>query len=407
MVRKLIIAAMFTVAALVLALTLNKPGNVANRDFIAYWSAGKLMAASQNPYDRAAVLALELPEGIAGHRVSGVRNPPWALWLMLPLGFLSASYAWLLWMAICVAALLLSIRGCWHLYGGGDPGAKSLCLLWGIAFAPVLACLMAGQASLLALAALVLFLRWEKTFPFWAGAALIVPLAKPQLFAPFFLVFAIWAILSKRWSVIAGLVTAFCAAATLALAFDPNIFHHYEIAIAGDHISGDFIPSLSGVMRALLFPRLMWVQFVPVTVGLIWAMWYYPRVERWDWQTNGLAVLLACILVAPYAFLNDEVVLLPVLLYAGLRINERRNWDMKARLLLWVLTTLSGLLLLMVIWALPLGSGLYFWSGLVWAGWYWFGQKSPRPVTTMPSPEAAGGIWPEHTKNSGLNAFPV
>lgn len=390
MVRKLIIAAMFTLAALVLAVSLKQPGNVANRDFIAYWTAGKLMASRHNPYDRAAVLEMEIEEGITGNRVNAVRNPPWALWLMLPLGLLSASNAWLLWMAICVAALLLSIRGCWHLYGGGNPGTRSLCLLWGIAFAPVLACLMAGQASLLVLAALVLFLRWEKTFPFWAGAALIVPLAKLQLFAPFFLVFAIWAILSKRWSVIAGLVTALCAAVALALAFDPNIFTHYEITITRDHISGDFIPTLSGVIRALLFPRLMWVQFVPVTVGLIWAMWYYRKVERWDWRTNGLAILLACILVAPYAFLNDEVVLLPVLLYAGLRINERSDWDTKARLLLWVLTTLSGTLLLLVIWAVSLGSGLYFWSGLVWAGWYWFGQKSPRVVT---SPGAATGSW--------------
>lgn len=376
MLRKLFITAMFAIGGVILVASLGRVGNVANRDFIAYWSAGQLLITGENPYDRSAVLERETPEGLTGHRSISVRNPPWALWLMLPLGFFSASTAWVLWMTICIGALMLSIRGCWHLYGAGDPGAKSLCLLSAMAFAPVLACLMAGQLGLLVLAGLVMFLRLEKSHPFWAGVVAIVPLTKPQIFLPLFLVASVWAIAGRKWRLILGFVVALCVSIIPILVIDPNVFRHYYAAVSSDHMSAEFIPSLSGVMRILSFPKLMWVQFLPLAGGLVWVMCFYRNIEAWDWRTHGLTVLVVCFLVAPYNFLPDEAALLPAFVYAALRINARRRWPVLSRAVLLALLMLSAILLVMTVAAVPITSGLYFWSAFVWAAWYWFSRSS-------------------------------
>ncbi len=293
---------------------------------------------------------------------------------MYPLGFLNSSAGFAVWLAVSVAALIVSVRCCTNLYGGSEASAGSSCLLFAVGFAPVLACLMAGQVGILLLLGFMVFLRWETAHPFWAGAALIMPLAKPHLFAPFFAVFVFWALRKKRWKALAGCFASLCVAIVFALAMQARVFTDYKIAMQGESIGKLFIPSLSGTLRALLFPQYIWVQFVPLAAGLIWSVWYFNRVTVWDWRKNGLTVLLVCILVAPYSFFNDEAILLPVLLYAGLTINGR-NWSRKGRFAIWFLVAASTLLLMMTIWGVSLGSGLYFWSPLVWGSWYWLATR--------------------------------
>src|SRR4051812_5274490 len=86
----------------------------AQRDFIEYWTAGHLLINGHNPYDKAALLELERAQGWKATKGLLPRNPPWALWLMLPLGLLSFSTGWPVWMTVCVAVFLISVRSCWH-----------------------------------------------------------------------------------------------------------------------------------------------------------------------------------------------------------------------------------------------------------------------------------------------------
>lgn len=374
MLRKAIIVVMMAIPTLLLAVATDQTASIADRDFMAYWASGHLLAAGENPYDRAAVLKLEREQGFDGPKVYLARNPPWTLWWMLPLGLLTLKSAWVLWMAICVFALTVSIHICWRVYGYEDADTWSLCLLGTVGFAPVLACLMAGQTGILLLLGLVLFLYLERTHEFWAGFALILPLAKPHLLAPFLLVVVIWTFRKRKWSVVTGFASAVCAVMIPALIIDPRLLVHYRAGIMGENIGGDFIPTLSGVLRALVFPDMLWVQFVPVFGGLIWAVWFYSTATSWDWRTHGLAVLVASVLVTPYAWFSDEAILLPVVLSAGLQVNSRK----RANAATWGLLAASVGLLLMVLGAIPITSGLYFWSGLTWAGWYWLGHSGPQ-----------------------------
>src|SRR5581483_4537989 len=81
-----------------------------SQDFISYWSSARLMVMHANPYDPARVRALENQAGGHFRGAFLMRNPPWALFLVLPLGWLPAPVAAVLWSLAVTAVGLVSIR---------------------------------------------------------------------------------------------------------------------------------------------------------------------------------------------------------------------------------------------------------------------------------------------------------
>ena len=355
----------------------------AHRDFIEYWVAAHLLASHSNPYDRAAIRDLERRNGWIGESALVARNPPWALWFMLPLALTGITTGWILWMAASIAAFLVSVRTCWHVSGSGDPQKKSLYLLWAVAFPPVLACLMAAQVGLFLLLGFLLFLRWHETRPFWAGAALLLPLAKPHLLFPFFVVLAFWILRNRRWKLASGVLVAVAAASLIAISFDPAVFEHYFRGMRSEAVAEEFIPSLSGTIRAVLFPRFAWVQFVPLLCGLVWALDFYRRKKNWDWRRDGLTLTLVSLAVTPYSFFFDDCLALPIVLLAVDRLTKA---GLRAGVLAWSLLAPTAVLLFMVIGNVSLTSGFYFWSILLWSAWSLFTRASQTSMETESVP---------------------
>src|SRR5205823_14428962 len=141
--------------------------NVAVRDSIAYWAAGQLAIHHQNPYDRAAVFRLEQERGYKDPRPLILRTPPWALFVVVPLGFLNPFLAWVVWIGLSLSCLLIGMRLCARMYGEGTP--PNLFTILGYTFAPVPACLVSGQMGLVLMLGFVLFLWWEPKRPVLAG----------------------------------------------------------------------------------------------------------------------------------------------------------------------------------------------------------------------------------------------
>ena len=350
--------------------------NVSKRDSIAYWSAARLTLDRQNPYDASSVLELERQQGYGEEKPLVLRTPPWSLFVVLPLGMVDAFRAWVAWVGLLLVCLVVSIRLCFKVYGDTQR-PPDVFLLAGYLFAPVPACLVSGQIGLVLSAGMALFLWLEPKHPFRAGAALILPFAKPHLLVLMWVILPIWAISRKRWAVIGGFLTALAAASGIALLFDHSIFQHYHAMIQQAAIGYEFIPALSGVVRLIFFRRQFWVQFIPLGIALIWGVRFYARHRSdWQWRTHGLALMVVSMLVTPYAWLTDEVVLLPAVLQVVLWFHARREaltW--KSKLAVITFTLLNGLLLL-ILWAkVPFATGIYFWSGLVWFGWYFCGRK--------------------------------
>jgi len=356
--------------------------NVTQRDSIAYWTAGRLLLAHADPYDTDKVFEMEQQQGYVEQKPLVLRTPPWSLFMVLGLGVLDAFWAWVVWVAASVAGLLLAMRLCWRIYGA-QRIPQNVFWIVGYLFAPVPACLVAGQMGIMLLLGLVLFLCWEAKRPYLAGAALILPFAKPHLLSLFWVALIFWVVSRKKWALAIGFVMAFALACLLPSLFDPRVFGDYREMLRRASVGLEFIPALSGVIRLLFFRRWFWVQFLPVAIGLAWcAQFVAQRRSNWNWQEHAPALIVTSVLTTPYAWLTDEVVVLPAILQAAVWIYvARKNLKVTARIAVFVFALLNLLLLLILRSKIPFATGIYFWSSLVWFSFYFFARgKQSRNV---------------------------
>ena len=74
-------------------------GNITSgRDFVVFWATGQQLIHHANPYDAAAIGQIERAAGLnPGYGILFMRNPPWALPLVLPLGLVGLRVGALLW----------------------------------------------------------------------------------------------------------------------------------------------------------------------------------------------------------------------------------------------------------------------------------------------------------------------
>ena len=393
-----------TLAALVLYVLVARSGeiraSISRRDSIAYWATARLLVNHQNAYDYYAVAELERSKGYNEDQPLIVRTPPWSLFMLLPLALFNTFWAWLSWIAVSVGALILTMRVCRRLYRD-DRVPQSLFALIGYTFSPVPACLVAGQMGLMLLLGLVLFLWLEPKRPFLAGTALILPFAKPHLLAVFWFALFLWILSRKRFAVAAGFLTALAIAIFTAIAFDPGIFEHYRQMLSESRIQGQFIPALSGVLRLLFFRRFFAMQFLPLGLGLMWCGWFYWRQRRtWNWRQDALPLIVVSVLVTPYAWLTDEVVLLPAILQAALWVyNARQNTRIGTWIIAAVFALLNALLLLILSFKIPFSTGIYFWSSSVWFAWFFWARRYSKLLSASPVSAGLVPVLPPTLRN--------
>ncbi len=201
----ILLTAFLALALVILFFAVSVGGDLAgSRDFISYWATGQQLVHHGNPYDSGAVSALEHSAGLTHQAVLIMRNPPWALPLAYPLGFLPLRIAGVLWTVLLLACLLLSVRMVREMHG--SPHNR---IHWiGLSFTPALICVTMGQTALIGLLGLVLFLRLQPSRPFAAGAALWLCALKPHLFLPFAAALAAWIVFSRSYRLLAGFVAA-------------------------------------------------------------------------------------------------------------------------------------------------------------------------------------------------------
>ena len=345
-----------------LALALRE--NAAQRDYISYWSAGKLLVAHANPYDRAAVLNLEKDQGYTSQHLLLMRNLPWSLFLVVPLGFLSASTGALLWVLAVILSGLGSVFLLQQIWQARPP-------LTAFLFAPVLVCAMAGQTSVFALLGACLFFWLEKSRPIAAGVALTLLAVKPHLAVLFWVVLLLEEVRRRRAGVLGGLAAGLLAESLLAIWLDPKVWIHYATAMRAERIQALYLPNLSCALRIVSGPKHVWVQALPMLAGLGFAVWFWRgRAERWHWARYGAVLLMISVLVSPYSWLMDEALCLPALFYYHLRASRAAGV---------VLGAANMLLLALVYYRGSLDSLVYLWTAPFWALWcgyvHWHGLR--------------------------------
>jgi len=352
--------------------------NIKGRDSTLYWATATLLMHGGNPYSIPDVLALERQVEYASEKTEKpkmYRPPPWSMWMILPLGFTSAYWAWVSWMALSMIALVYGIRISWRLYGDGRTNPALIFLLPAYLFAPVAACLVLAQMGTILLLSIALFFFLAEKRPLLAGAALLPAMAKPHFFAPLWVILIVWAVNRRKWLVLCGASAAFLLANAIALTFDHSIFRHYHDMLQLDDLQNEFMPNVSGMIRVLFFLHHFWVQFVPAALGMAGCILYYWRNrETWDWRAHGPWLLIIGALVAPYSWLTDEVALLPAVLQGVVWLSSAKL-RVRSQLAILVFVCFDLLLLLIVRAKVDPFTGIYFWSSLVWFSWYWYASS--------------------------------
>ena len=352
-------------------------GNLAaSRDFVSYWATGQQLARHANPYDRGAISAIEHSAGLTFQATLLMRNPPWALPLAFPLGFLGLRVAAFLWTLLLLACLLVSVRMVYKLHGSPPNHIHWL----GFGFTPALICLTMGQTALFALLGLVLFLRFHRSHPLVAGAALWLCALKPHLFLPFAAALALWIVVSRSYKVLAGAAAAIALSSAAAFFLDSSAWTEYTRMMRSPVVENEFIPCLADAMRHWLDPQATWLQYLPVALCCIWALFYFWRHRAaWDWLTNGSPLMLVSLLAAPYCWFYDQGLAIPALLDGAYATRSRKLLAALALLVLLADIEICGVQII---------SPLYLWTAPAWLVWYIFARASAvrEPLSSAATP---------------------
>jgi Glycosyltransferase family 87 len=334
-------------------------GNMAgSRDFVSYWATGHQLVHHANPYDREAVTRIEHAAGLKDGAVLLMRNPPWALPLAYPLGFIGLRTSAFLWSLVLLACLVVSVRLIQRIHNFPENHIHWL----GLSFPPALICLIMGQTSLFALLGLVLFLYLHRARPFVAGVSLWLCALKPHLFLPFAVVLLAWIVLHRSYRILAGTAAALALSSAVAYWIDPSAWPLYLHMMRAPEIDKEFIPCLSDALRFWLRPQATSLQYLPVLLCCVWALRYFwLRRQNWNWITNGGTLMLASVVFAPYCWLYDQGLAIPALLH--------RAYVSRSRTLV-VMIALAGLLIDLELCGFKISSGLYLWTAPAWLLFY-------------------------------------
>lgn len=340
--------------------------NPAKMDYISYWSAAKLLVHRGAPYSISGVFSMEKSVGFLPPKPLMMRNPPWALFLVAPLGFLGPRVGQGLWIITLAACIILSV----HLLNPrSDDNALALI------FAPAIACLGSGQTSPFLLLGFALFLYFHQRRPFLAGAALLLMAIKPHLFLVFWAVLLAESLYRRKFHILAGLAAALALTSAFATAVDPHVWPQYVIMMRASALTHESFPTGSMLFRVLIHREAEWLLFVPSAIAVIWGLWYYTtRRHSWTWTTHGMLLMLVTVMASPYGWFTDEVVLLPAIIFA-LNLPGRRKYSVSVLL---AINTVAAIVYTAT--GASLETIFLIWTPLAWFTWFLYATKVKAPA---------------------------
>jgi len=321
----------FAVLVLVLAALVWQAPKVSQRlstlglgDYIAYWSAGRVLADGGNPYSPRELLAVQQAQGWADDWPNIMYYPPWALALVLPFGLLPFWVSRLVWLVTGLVITIWSADRAWIYYGGQEQ-KRMIAWLIALSFVPTLMVLRIGQIAPWLLLGTIGFMEAERRRADWlAGAAFALTTIKPHLMFLFGLTVLVWCIAQRRWKILAGSMVAAGLATALACWRDPNVFLHYQQFAVSNPPFGNVTPTIGGMLRVLFGERRIWLQFVPTAIALLWfPIYWHGRRKNWHWEEQAsLLILISFVATAYGAWPFDLVVLLVPLIQAAVRLSR-------------------------------------------------------------------------------------
>lgn len=353
-------------------------------DFPVYWLAAKALLHGQSPY---------LP--VAGHTLNSLLhpgellvplNPPWALPIILPLGWLPFRVAEFAWLVLSI--LLIAIATDWLRALYLPEWKPTAAWIVAFTFLPTLTLLVWGQFSAFLLFGIAGFLRYESKRPFLAGAFLFFAAVKPHL------VFLIWpalllcAVVTKRWNPLAGFAATISASSALMLILRPGVFAEYLAMVRAHQVTNYGANTLATWMMQTS----PYLQYLPFILALVFFTFQWRRFgASWGWPDQMPLLVLVSLVGVTYAWFLDEVVLFPAIFDGIRRAKQNGKLAISAAIYFGANLAVLGLSIaekrIVSLWIPLLWLGLYGWiaSGPVLAR---FADKRQFPgVNARPSVE--------------------
>ncbi len=285
-------------------------------DFLAYWSSSRLLISGGNPYDHAALSALEhstVPAlGPQSQIFLNTWNPPWLILIFSLFGSLPFSIASPIWIFCNTVLIGLALIISWQLCERNRaPKGILFVFLAGYLFGETLSYLVLGQITSLVLTGLVLSIYLiDRKLDFLAGATLLLTTIKPHVSYFFLLIVLIWIIQNRRWRILLGLVLSASFSLIVFWIINPNWVANYITLITGMPYSSIYTSTLGSFMAAMLKTNI----FYFLVICLLFLIKPLLQILKSDgWLTVMNISLLLALPLSPFGFSFDQIVILPAI----------------------------------------------------------------------------------------------
>lgn len=328
-------------------------------DFIEYWTAAHFLANRQNPYSLFDMLQAQKTLGWDEKDPLMFVSPPWAMPLILPLGFATSySLAWVLWVAALFTCIAISSYLLMNIYFADlrIPEITDTSFnrsLFAFTFYPAILCLKYAQTAPFILIGLTGFLHFEsKKRQIFAGTFLALTMIKPQLSLLVMIAVLFRSLQQREWKTLGSMIAVVTAMTAVAIGFDPMIFRHYRELLATPYLQIN--PSgLLGIVRRWQnhgdITVSYWMQFVLPILGVIWFIRQWRRHRHdWNWTHQVPLIITGSVLTAAYGWIFDQTILvIPIIALAAevSREHSRLPWN----LVMFYTALNCGLMLLMIL----------------------------------------------------------
>jgi hypothetical protein len=375
-------------------------GLPAPMDFAAFWTAGKIGLDGGDVYDGAAVRDVQRGLGLDTTAIM-MWNPPWALTLVLPLGWFPFKTAYAIWVLLNIGLLIASADLLWRGLGG-PPRFRGLALALTLAFAPTLLLVFSGQLTAFVLFGLAGFLVLRPRHPVLAGMVGALTAIKPHMLV----LFALWLIVDAIRTrggrkVLLGGIASLLLLSAIPTALDPGIWSHYAAVTTGassadhEHVANWSPPLIGWWLRTAVPGQPFWIQWLPLVLGV--AVFGarsaskgmpQPLLALRAPKQNIPALVGFSMLIAPYGVWTHDLVLmlLPILATAVKLANKPNRAAIALGVSLFVLADV-------LLFAMIVAKSPYEW--FVWVvpatliGCFAVGRIAERETATAPLPAGA------------------
>ncbi len=305
-IRWLIIALGFTLSAFLFVLFFNQlpaENTVLALDWGGIWDA--------------------LRRGIHYDIVNGLRNPPWSVLPLLPLGWLPMKIAWGLLAFLTTLVLVVSVpriprRGRYWL---------SMLLLVGHFLA--MRNMADGNLEGIVIAGVLLIVYgYHRQHPWLLAGGILLATAKPQESSLLLLALGVYVLLTFPRQTILRLVGG------LLIVIVPMMLwrgQQWLAALFGTYQAGTImdVGLMAALRRAALFPDalnwLLWLLVIGVTAGVVWLS------QRTLSREKAGMLIAASLLIAPYAAGNNVLAVIAI----GIIPLFQRRWLLGGALIMW------------------------------------------------------------------------